>query len=147
MGTDVYMTYVGQPENDSWEEGYIRASIGMINENYILRQIFPEQVWEDEVYEFHYNMELLEKVQRLKDQYLHAIKNNYDLGSKEEAGVKHGDGVQNLFKNMGFGTMQTSGSPKDMDSAKGWFRQVEHHVVLGIAMSNLGKKPRVEISW
>jgi hypothetical protein len=47
MGTDIYLYYDGQPNDDSYmTKGYIRASIGMINENYILRQLFPPEVWE-----------------------------------------------------------------------------------------------------
>lgn len=149
MGTDIYLSYDGQDQNIEgyWEEGYIRASIGAINENWVLRKVFPEEIWDDKMPEnFKYNMDLLEKAQRLKPQYIDSVEKDYLLGSKDEAGVKHGDGIANLFQNLGFGVMQDSGH-KSVNSAYAWFRTLENHICIGIAMELLGKNPQVEISW
>ena len=60
MGTDIYLHWDNQ--NDEAKEkqitgfsighgnvGYLRASIGMTQENQLLRMIFPEQLWEGQI--------------------------------------------------------------------------------------------------
>ena len=66
MGTDIYLRYDGQDmeKEGYWQEGNIRASIGMVNENYILRQIFPPECWEEEKNNFFYVENVLTHVQK-----------------------------------------------------------------------------------
>lgn len=56
MGTDVYLEWEGKTEKEQearftgWDigagdVGYLRASIGMVNENALLRMVFAEKYW------------------------------------------------------------------------------------------------------
>jgi hypothetical protein len=56
MGTDIYLKWDNMSKKDHDDQitgwridkgntGYIRASIGMIQENELLRKVFPEEVW------------------------------------------------------------------------------------------------------
>lgn len=69
MGTDVYLYWKGMTEEEkkaqytgfeiySGNVGYLRASIGMHDENEILRQIFPPKYWgteDPQIYDFNKN--------------------------------------------------------------------------------------------
>ena len=57
MGTDIYLKWDKMSKKDhdgqitGWDAysgatGYLRASIGMMQENAFLRKIFPQEVWE-----------------------------------------------------------------------------------------------------
>ena len=57
IGTDIYLHWKGQTKEeekkqatgfaiDAGNVGYLRASIGMYNENALLREIFPKKYWE-----------------------------------------------------------------------------------------------------
>ena len=176
MGTDIYLYYDGQPKDDKvWEEGYIRASIGMLNENYILRQLFPPEVWENEnpkcpnckgegfinyVKEQKYSWnekntkcEKCEKLFRLGTQYMYAEQRGKKLGSKEEAGVAHGDAVMNAFSKMGFETHNVAKEEKaesvirHTEFCLDWLQSVFNHYKMGLEKEEAGLHPRVAISW
>ena len=60
MGTDIYLNWDKQSQKDrdkqstgfsidSGDVGYLRASIGMTQENQILRLVFPEHIWNREI--------------------------------------------------------------------------------------------------
>ena len=60
MGTDIYLNWDKQTKKEKDEQitgwsinkgdvGYLRASIGMTQENQLLRMIFPDQYWQHEI--------------------------------------------------------------------------------------------------
>jgi len=150
MGTDIYLSYDEQDmkKEGYWQEGYIRASIGMVNENYILRQIFPPECWEEEKNNFEYNEDLFGKVMRLGEQYLDAVSKGYQLGSKGEAGVTHGDNIATLLKSIiPEGTTMEMGGIDNIVEAKQWYLSVAQHIAMGVSMTKKGLNPKVIISW
>ncbi len=149
MGTDVYLMYDGKdPNGKNWEEGYIRASIGMVNENYVLRQIFPPECWEHEENNFEYTWDLVAKVMRIGEQYLDAVHKGYQLGSKGEAGVEHADNIANLLKSLvPEGATMQMGGIDNLNEARRWLQSVSNHVAIGISKARAGLNPTVDISW
>ena len=60
MGTDIYLHWDNQNDEEKDKQitgysighgytGYLRASIGMTQENQLLRMIFPDQYWQHEI--------------------------------------------------------------------------------------------------
>lgn len=146
MGTDVYLLFDGQKENQT--TGYIRASIGMVNENFILRQIFPPECWEDtEENNFKYTFDLIPKLMRLREQYLDAVRNSYKLGSMSESGVDHGHGIESFLKSLHPEGTFVMPCINELGQAKLWFAQIFAHVNIGIIKEMNGLNPRVYISW
>lgn len=148
MGTDVYLNYDGKKDDDD-QIGYIRASIGMVNENFILRQIFPPECWELGENNFKYTHDLIPKLMRIGEQYLDAVHNGYNLGSKGEAGVDHGDNVAVLLKSImpKSTNFQMMGGIDNLNDARQWLEHVLNHIAIGIAKAQSGLNPRVYISW
>lgn len=151
MGTDVYLSYDGQDMSDKanyWKEGNIRASIGMINENYVLRQIFPPECWESEENNFKYTFDLVPKVMRIGEQYLDAVHEGYQLGNAGEAGVDHGNNIANLLKQiLPDGASMVMGGIDDIFEAKRWLKTLSMHIAIGISKEQAGLNPKVVISW
>jgi hypothetical protein len=149
MGTDIYLSYDGQDMSDKYcQEGYIRASIGMINENYVLRQIFPPECWESEENNFKYTFDLVPKVMRVGEQYLDAVHEGYQLGNAGEAGVEHGNNIANLLKQiLPEGTSMVMGGINDIFEAKRWLKTLSMHIAIGISKEQAGLNPKVVISW
>jgi len=153
MGTDVYLEWKGMTEEDKEKRytgysieagnvGYLRASIGMIEENRVLRAIFPEKLWKASgalLYDFKGNEQLIVKI--IKN-YLAG--NTVDVQGREDERVNFGKVVAEMIKKMAGDDAQIFAS----DSAdKVWAKSVLEFCVLGIKLQKENKKPKVNISW
>jgi len=159
MGTDVYLEWDGMTEEDKKKQitgfsiaagrvGYLRASIGMIEENECLRRIFPPEYWESGEslpYDFkaNYDKMVAEIVRYLTEKM---------LPKSEEERIR-----EIIKRNPGAGAVIEAFSSREfslfistiegIDDAIIWASSVIQFFRLGIEKQGEGKNPRVYISW
>jgi hypothetical protein len=154
IGTDVYMEWKDKTEADKkkqytgWdinkgEVGYLRASIGMVEENQVLRLIFPEKYWlhqsKDE-YDFIGNLQL--NLSILKS-YINGEK--LDTQGREDSQMKLGKALKQALTNIGFEINEDKQSYEN--DRKIWANSVINFMKLGIELQDKKKKPYPYISW
>ena len=162
MGTDVYMEWDSMTPKEkkarltgfsinAGEVGYLRASIGMVNENTVLRILMPDHrkyTEEDadnggRVYNFKKNHALLERLAR---QHLVAALMGKKVEHPDHAEVHEtGNTLMKMFKVMGF-EVQGNGSA-DLSGSVMWLNSVYQLFYLGVRKHEEGLNPRVFISW
>ncbi|MEI6166661.1 MAG: hypothetical protein WCS52_05660 [bacterium] len=165
MGTDVYLEWDTKTEEeqkaqctgcaiDAGEEGYLRASIGMVLEEHILRLLFPEKYWTGESreeYDFEGNYEQLNE---LGFRYLASVAKNEPF---EKEGQQHetlqqqretAGAITQVIRNAipGGGWIQTS-EIDEFRWAVSWLDSVYSFFELGIRKQRKGLKPYPYISW
>jgi hypothetical protein len=154
MGTDIYLRWKGMTKEekdsqytgysiDAGHNGYLRASIGMIEENRVLRAIFPEKLWEDEgEYDFKKNMPLIIKILR---NYVSG--NSVDVGGREKSQAQAGETIVSMLKSLGFEDVNINMANSNDTNRSVWAKSVVGFCVLGLKQQLDGKKPKVRISW
>jgi len=154
MGVDVYLTWDGQTEEEREAQftgfsiahghvGYLRASIGMVLENEVLRTLFPEEYWELKEpleYDFKKNWENLPFVLK---KYFEAVLTG-ELTEEQKEQMEFGIAVAEAFKGEGEVSMSRSG---DILRAVVWANSLIRFFRLGMRKQEEGKRPRVRISW
>jgi hypothetical protein len=138
---------------DAGNVGYLRASIGMMLENRILRFIFPEKYWEGE--ELPYDFLSLENQSRfllVVKKYLEAIKSGRgkeiaDSLPKLET-EKQGDMIEDFFtKFLQADRISKAEGCLENKGALMWVKSLFEFYLLGIKKQKLGLNPKIYISW
>lgn len=160
MGTDCYlkwdkMTKAEEKKQvtgfsiDAGGSGYIRASIGMVNENALLRVIFPEEYWnapKPKSYDFIRSYGLLSIcLQR----YLKCAKEGIRIELKDIGFMMQKESLDKITEALsvfGFDEIKT-GSSLDLDSAVIWAKSLVDFFQLGIRLQVNEQNPKIYISW
>lgn len=160
MGTDLYLGWRGKTKEDKEAQytgfditkgnvGYLRASIGMMEENAVLRVIFPEKYWYNHgkpvPYDFLNNTDLMcETLQAYTDG-----KKSPKTSKSFKSQMAHGELVMNalskLCKSEG-DTIQKDNN-QELHWRKKWALSVCEFFKLGLIKQKEGKKPTIYISW
>jgi hypothetical protein len=175
MGTDVYLYWNEQTQAEkekqyagfsinAGDKGYLRASIGMHEENAVLRNVFPAKFWnpdpkgdwtEDQwenfkgfEYNFEKNIELLKESLKayLLNKALPKPKQKKD--KVLEAQSEMHNTITEIFKRMG-ATIASEETSKDEEKKYKamWAKSVMEFFKLGLELQESGLRPRVYISW
>jgi hypothetical protein len=163
VGTDVYMEWDGMTPKEKKARytgfsinaghlGYLRASIGMVNENSVLRILMPDH-WEyteeeanngGKPYEFGKNLGLLARLAR---QYLLAKMAGKEVEHPEHAKVHRlGKALLEKLEAAGFETVRR-GDPVDVSSAVMWLNSLFQFFFLGMEKEKEGLNLGIFISW
>jgi hypothetical protein len=165
MGTDIYLNFKGKTKKDedaqvtgfsidAGKVGYLRASIGMANENAVLRELFPDH-WEPtekeaenggKPFDFK-SAENTNRLYRLALKYLIAeITSTAVHHPKHSSAEKMGNNVMDALKGLGFESVET-GSISDLRHAVMWLNSLFEFYNLGREKQEAGLKPKIYISW
>lgn len=163
MGTDVYLGWDGITPKEKKARytgfdisaggaGYLRASIGMVNENTVLRILMPDH-WEcareeadkgGKPYDFKGNYPLLERLAR---QYLLATILRKQIEHPDHVGAREmGRNVVKMLKAAGFEDVRGD-EPTDLPGAVMWLNSVFRFFFLGLEKQKEKLNPRIYISW
>jgi hypothetical protein len=158
MGTDVYLHWRKMSKADhkaqitGWSitagnKGYLRASIGMVEENMVLRMVFPHKYWQGDVckdpYDFVGNSVLVVNILR---EYLNGkmrpelIPDNTELQKMKEMDYF----IRNMVGATG-GEIITN--DKDETYKRVWAKSLFDFFLLAMEKQNAGLYPYPEISW
>lgn len=158
MGTDCYLKWKEQTENekkkqitgfsiDAGNAGYLRASIGMQEENAVLRALFPDKYWEGKsittVFDFKGNLVF---ALRCIVSYLKKEEMPEDVQKRTDAQKQQGDMVKAFLKKAGFDEVKDTALEDDR-YRKIWAKSLYDFWMLGIKLQKAGKKPYIYISW
>jgi hypothetical protein len=171
MGTDVYLEWTGKTEEESTEQrngcmtinagyvGYLRASIGMANENGFLRMLFPAKYWQNrssDEYDFKANYEMLNSM-GLKylvcaasgKQFETAEAQDKELKKQEQAALAIHGAITQLADRFGASEKFKLyiGAVRDFRCAVEWLNSVFGFFELGMEKQEKGLKPYPHISW
>jgi hypothetical protein len=153
MGSDVYLEWQGMTEEEkkkcytgysinAGEVGYLRASIGMLRENQVLRLVFPEKFWNggNHLYDFKGNISMIEP---LVKSYL--SDGNIDDCGRSAKQRQFAMSVADIFKKLSIEVQM--GASEDKDFKKMWAKSLLGFFLLGMRLQEENKKPKVNISW
>lgn len=170
MGTDIYLNWEGKTQQD-WDNqitgwsiaagsvGYLRASIGMLTENAILRELFPEKYWtggSTEEFDFKGGYALLGK---LGSDYLASLPGGQqmelskeadeEIGERQKAAMAIQSAISGVAEKFGAsGQMQVyMGRPELFSGAVEWLNSLFKFLELGMEKQEKGLKPYPGISW
>ena len=164
MGTDVYLNWKGMTKKEKeaqycgWDiekgkSGYLRASIGMFNENTVLRTVFPDNWQGEKPYDF-LDENNLTKLELSARTYLLVVMFGEEiLHEKMQPAVEMGKVIESVFKDASSKSDNKSDirfvMPKteDLYSAICWLKSLYEFYYLGCEKQKDGKKPQVYISW
>ena len=156
MGTDIYLNWDGKTKEeqeaqytgysiDAGDKGYLRASIGMANENAVLMSVFSSEYWdsqEDDGVVFDFSKEKYVKLQNLGLKYLLANVVGIEIPLKNELGEK----VESLFKGLFGADSVVASKSGGFPSAVMWLDSLFRFFELGMKKQEEGKNPKVYIS-
>jgi len=144
LGTDIYLFEEGKQEET--EDAYIRASIGMREENGTLRQIFPEELWDGDDQEFDFSSA------KNKQNFFCAITNYID----DEIKVEYTNDSMEKFAEILTRVVEEEGYESSIEMCSAfdtqeerieWATTVREFYKKGLELQEQGKKMRVLISW
>lgn len=180
MGTDIYLNWEGMTKEEKKKQymgysiddgnvGYLRASIGMVKENEILRMIFPMKYWKPVVpegltekeiedfwenfkgYEFDFSKEGYYSLQEVG--VIYVLSEIYDVplpnhSEDNEATrmAKWGETLMGLFQKSGFDKVETT-RKLSFRYACMWINALFSFYEMGMEKYEKGLKPKVYISW
>lgn len=161
VGTDVYMGWKGQTRKerekqitgfsiDGGKVGYLRASIGMTNENAVLREVFPDSFWESgKPTRFVFDEEGYGRLTKLGAAYLLAAMAGRVIRSeKNRESEEIGRKVLEMLAGAGIRREDVSvGRNRDLRGAVMWLNSLFSFYELGMEKEREGKLPEVYISW
>jgi len=162
VGTDIYLSWDKQTKKekkeqitgwsiDAGDKGYLRASIGMVKENKVLRLLFPNKIWESkkdgELYDFKENWT---KCIKLCQMYIVSEIFNIpipiiDKGMKSQ--IKMGEDIVKALNGLGFDNTQIVTTQRSFQSAVWWVNSLLNFFTLGYEKQEEKKNPKVKISW
>jgi len=183
IGTDIYLHWKGQTDEEtekqstgfsisSGDVGYLRASIGMHNENALLREIFPKKYWEPKekdfvvvgktTYDFdkdkkEYDVKIIPynfkenfpKLKTLLSRYLLYNIEGVELrheGAKSQ--VDMGENIVKALGNLGFDKSNIySPGEQDIEGAIMFANSMLNFFYLGIEKQEKKLKVGIYISW
>lgn len=128
------------------EVGYLRASIGMVAENRLLRRIFnDEELWEGRTKEFDF-IAAKARLPDLLDAYVQGEELPETPDSRKQ--VEMGNAVQELLRQAGYSEEQVSmGESRDEMGRKRYAASIVRFFVVAMQKQHEGKHPKVYISW
>jgi len=157
MGTDIYLEWDGKSEEDKKAQitgfditagrvGYLRASIGMIKENQILRELFPD-CWDggEIPYDFLGNEDQLS---RLAKKYISSELFKIEMKEITEGQqrqIEMGTMLTTLFKSLGCDVVK--GTNGEFLWSVRWLNSLIEFFALGMEKQKEGKNPKIYISW
>lgn len=164
MGTDIYLSWDGQTEAEKKAQytgysieagkvGYLRASIGMEKENAILRELFPNEIWEksgssDDGLPFDFNQGYA-VLNVLAKKYMASVLFGIPI-KKNHVQVKHEQWVKNVTEYLThvkkFDHVENPDVEGDMDGAVAWLNSLFLFVRLGMSKQEKKLNPKVLIS-
>lgn len=159
MGTDIYLVWNNQSEEekerqctgysiDAGNSGYLRASIGMTTENYLLRVLFPDH-WEgDEPKPFDFtNPDNKKRLNACAVAYLVTVLTGKQVShEKHKKAEKFGQELATVLEKMGIGKAVSNGE-MDLRSAIMWLNSLYNFYELGRKKQKEGGNPAILISW
>ena len=182
MGSDVYLKWKGMDNKDAekqitgfdidaGDKGYLRASIGMHNENTLMRGLFGKKVWEPEKKDqvtAYFDKEYKENVQYVpfdfkkhfseavaySVEYILCVANGAELKHPDAKGQRElGTMVVKMLTGAGFTQDQIrTGGIQGPDSVEigwaiTWANSLLGFMRMGVALQEEGKNPGIDISW
>lgn len=159
MGTDVYLEWDKMSQKEKKKQitgfdiakgnaGYLRASIGMQNENVALRMLFPSGFWQGEPamkYDFVGNFKLMEKVLKSYADGKLDAEMLPDTHQINQMNVMN-QAIRKLIKGMD-GKIADSDDTEDIRFKMVWAKSVIQFFLLGKMMQKAKRNPKVYISW
>ena len=162
MGTDIYLSWEKMTKEDkekrytgfsisSGNIGYLRASIGMHQENAILRKIFPVEYWEGDgdPMRFKFNDKAMSKVSLYGRLYLaHAIM--VIPIKKDVENTPENKMLQTLLGSIGksFDTIDTNEiADADIFFKTTFMKSVFDFFEMGYQKEQKGLNPKIVVSW
>lgn len=156
MGTDIYLSWNKITKKEKKDQccgwniysgnlGYLRASIGMQNENGLLRMVFEDKFWEGTADEDGYEFDFIgnwEKIQRLGFMYLVGVVSGKPINQFNQG---HGEAIKKLLEE--FNDEVQMGGNLHFVEAVGFLNSVFEFFRLGCTKQQEGKNPKVYISW
>ena len=157
MGTDIYLSWDKQTEEEkkaqitgynieAGSKGYLRASIGMVKGNHLLRLIFPDEFWkkyEELPYDFQANFN---KMLNLGFQYLLSVVFGIDIQVSEEQ-KKQTEMVDRFLEIIKGYSKVICHRESDFPFAVCWLNSLIEFFELGIEKQEENLNPKVRISW
>jgi hypothetical protein len=170
MGTDVYLEWTGKTEEEKQAQftgwsieaghvGYLRASIGMANENGFLRMLFPSKYWKErscDEYDFKANYEMLNSMgleylicAASGKQFETAEEQDKELKKQEQAALAIHGAITQLADRFGASEKFKLyiGAVRDFRCAVEWLNSIFSFFELGMEKQEKGLKPYPYISW
>ncbi|MDE1767247.1 MAG: hypothetical protein KGI27_13395 [Thaumarchaeota archaeon] len=161
MGTDIYLNWNKKSEIESEEQmtgfsidagrvGYLRASIGMVAENELLRAVFPIELWEgsEDIKPFDFKGHY-ERTLNIGIRYLLGLPITLEEKAFEnlQKQVAMGSAVKKMVDKMGFENTMLNDDSSDIRSRVMFINSVWSFFELGMEKQEAGLEPVVEISW
>lgn len=146
MGTDIYLYWDGSTEADHKKQitgfsidagnvGYLRASIGMREENAVLRKVFPNEFWW-----------LTPKGKMMPEEEMKKLpKETQDRGPIYD--FTNEKNVSNLHGAIRTYLSESMAESVDLSGTIMWTHSLYRFYSLGCQKQREGKNPRVYISW
>ena len=160
MGTDIYLNWDKKTKKDDENQvtgfnidsgavGYLRASIGMTNENQLLRVVFPEEIWESnteqgEVFDFKDELNH-KKVADLGMAYLMMAYKGREMEMVKETKSMI-EAVGKMLQQAEVDKVEVSGT-QNFRYAVMWLESLFNFMELGRIKQEAGLNPTVYISW
>lgn len=182
MGSDVYLKWKGMNKKNSKDQitgwsieagnkGYLRASIGMHNENALMRNLFGNKIWEpekkdlvtayydkkykcnEEYVPFDFKKHYQEAV-AYSVEYILAVANGVDIMHQDAKGQREmGTTIVKMLTGAGFtqDQIRTGGihgpDSNEIGWAITWANSLLDFMRMGVALQEEGKNPGIYISW
>lgn len=163
MGTDIYLKWDGQTRTqqkaqytgysiDAGNVGYLRASIGMETENAVLREVFPNEIWEKAgkyiPYDFNQGFAVLQAVAK---KYLASCLFGIPY-TKNAVQIKHEEWAKRALamlaeKKKFDKVVNPADSMDDLPNAVMWLNSLYNFFWLGMDKQKAKLNPKVMISW
>lgn len=165
MGTDVYLNWDNATEEDKKKQitgwdigrghvGYLRASIGMVKENQVLRAVFPEECWNGNAIEYNFK-DNYERMTKIGAKYILSALCGKSI--VHDTPITKGHQTQIVMAESVFGMLEVVAKGKngkiEVMNAEGfryavmWLNSLFGFFDLGYNKQKEGKNPTVEISW
>jgi hypothetical protein len=169
MGTDIYLVWKGMTEKDKdaqitgWSinagnVGYLRASIGMVRENTVLRILFPEKYWYSwKPLRYKFTKDKLESLDKVAREYIKAVLENRDIKFPIENVAEDAKNKAVECAERGFAIVsaiaktsdkvRASVSALDFRRSIMWLNSLYSFFELGYQLEEAKKNPKIYISW
>jgi hypothetical protein len=158
MGTDIYLSWDDMDEEEKERRhtgfsighgsfGYLRASIFMMEENAVLREVFPEECWEggEHSYDFEGKFNILPfLIKKYLSAKIFGFKIEPSEGQREQ--ITLGEKIISTFGGLGFETVLIP-TNEDVEGAVEWANSLFKFFRLGTEKQKEGKDPKIYISW
>ena len=136
-------------DTNSGHLGYLRASIGMVNENAVLRIVFPDEYWTGKKKFFAFSEEGYKFLHWVALRYLFAALKGEEIKLDNEgmkAQAEMGNNIKKMLSAFPMDKVEQSTS-NEFRYAIMWINSLFSFYELGMEKQKEGLKPSIEISW